>query len=167
MTSDEWRVEMKRLITSVNLTADDRRRIEEVWPEEADECRVVVEDGFLCARFLKTHERFERIRRITGYLTGTLDKWNDAKRAEERDRVKHALRNEGPGCAGNEGPAFGVNEGTACGRNEGSACGGNGGSDHEGEVEGAAADGARCGGVPCGDLAGGASRGPHVVEVAR
>ncbi len=32
---------------------------------------------------------FERIRRITGYLVGTLDRWNDAKRAEERDRVKH------------------------------------------------------------------------------
>lgn len=35
--------------------------------------------------------RFERIRRITGYLVGTLDKWNDAKKAEERDRVKHGL----------------------------------------------------------------------------
>ena len=34
---------------------------------------------------------FERIRRITGYLVGTMDKWNDAKRAEERDRVKHTL----------------------------------------------------------------------------
>ena len=33
---------------------------------------------------------FERIRRITGYLTGTLSRWNNAKRAEERDRVKHA-----------------------------------------------------------------------------
>ena len=33
--------------------------------------------------------RFERIRRITGYLVGTLDKWNDAKRAEEHNRVKH------------------------------------------------------------------------------
>ena len=32
---------------------------------------------------------FERIRRITGYLVGTLDRFNDAKRAEERDRVKH------------------------------------------------------------------------------
>lgn len=32
---------------------------------------------------------FERIRRITGYLVGTLDKWNDAKKAEESDRVKH------------------------------------------------------------------------------
>ena len=33
--------------------------------------------------------RFERIRRITGYLVGTLDRFNDAKRAEEKDRVKH------------------------------------------------------------------------------
>lgn len=34
---------------------------------------------------------FERIRRITGYLVGTLDRFNDAKRAEEKDRVKHGL----------------------------------------------------------------------------
>lgn len=34
---------------------------------------------------------FERIRRITGYLVGTLDRWNDAKKAEEKDRVKHSL----------------------------------------------------------------------------
>lgn len=33
--------------------------------------------------------KFERIRRITGYLVGTLDRFNDAKKAEERDRVKH------------------------------------------------------------------------------
>lgn len=32
---------------------------------------------------------FERIRRITGYLVGDMNKWNDAKKAEERDRVKH------------------------------------------------------------------------------
>ncbi len=34
-------------------------------------------------------EGFERIRRITGYLVGTVERFNDAKRAEERDRVKH------------------------------------------------------------------------------
>ena len=38
---------------------------------------------------------FERIRRITGYLVGTMDKWNDAKRAEERDRVKHGMSTNG------------------------------------------------------------------------
>lgn len=32
---------------------------------------------------------FDRIRRITGYLVGTMDRWNDAKTAEEADRVKH------------------------------------------------------------------------------
>ena len=32
---------------------------------------------------------FYRIRRITGYLVGTTARWNNAKRAEERDRVKH------------------------------------------------------------------------------
>ena len=34
---------------------------------------------------------FERIRRITGYLVGTMGRWNNAKKAEERDRVKHSL----------------------------------------------------------------------------
>ena len=34
--------------------------------------------------------KFARIRRITGYLVGTTERFNDAKRAEERDRVKHA-----------------------------------------------------------------------------
>ena len=34
--------------------------------------------------------KFERIRRITGYLVGTTDRFNNAKRAEEKDRVKHS-----------------------------------------------------------------------------
>lgn len=34
---------------------------------------------------------FERLRRITGYLVGSLERWNDGKRAEERDRVKHGV----------------------------------------------------------------------------
>ena len=34
---------------------------------------------------------FERIRRITGYLVGTMDRFNDAKRAEVEDRVKHGV----------------------------------------------------------------------------
>ena len=33
---------------------------------------------------------FERIRRITGYLVGTVDRFNNAKRSEEKDRVKHS-----------------------------------------------------------------------------
>ena len=34
---------------------------------------------------------FVLIRLITGYLVGTIDRWNNAKRAEEQDRVKHTL----------------------------------------------------------------------------
>lgn len=37
------------------------------------------------------NDRFERLRRITGYLVGTLDRWNDGKKAEERERVKHSV----------------------------------------------------------------------------
>ena len=37
----------------------------------------------------KEESKIERIRRITGYLVGSLDRWNSAKRAEERERVKH------------------------------------------------------------------------------
>lgn len=33
--------------------------------------------------------KFQRLRRITGYLVGTLDRWNNGKRAEHDDRVKH------------------------------------------------------------------------------
>lgn len=42
-----------------------------------------------CGRTEARGARFERIRRITGYLVGTLDRWNSAKRSEESDRVKH------------------------------------------------------------------------------
>lgn len=39
---------------------------------------------------------FERLRRITGYLVGTVDRWNDAKKSELRDRVKHKEEDETP-----------------------------------------------------------------------
>jgi len=37
---------------------------------------------------------FHRLRRITGYLVGNLGRWNNAKRAEEHDRVKHTTKEE-------------------------------------------------------------------------
>lgn len=54
---------------------------------------VASEDGDAIAwlPMLGSIPRFERYRRITGYLVGTLDRWNDAKRAEEADRVKHKV----------------------------------------------------------------------------
>lgn len=45
-----------------------------------------------CGRQETCEHKFERIRRITGYLVGTLDRFNDAKKAEEKDRVKHNVK---------------------------------------------------------------------------
>lgn len=47
-----------------------------------------------CGRSEKDGPSFQRIRRITGYLVGTLDRFNNAKRAEVRDRTKHAFISE-------------------------------------------------------------------------
>ena len=46
-------------------------------------------DGNVSLDYTLRPQKFERIRRITGYLVGTIDRWNNAKRAEEHDRVKH------------------------------------------------------------------------------
>lgn len=42
-------------------------------------------------RYYYPTQKFERLRRITGYLVGTLDRWNDGKKAEEAARVKHTI----------------------------------------------------------------------------
>lgn len=47
-------------------------------------------DGeYMNVRYKLKPEKFTRLRRITGYLTSSLETWNNAKQAEERDRVKH------------------------------------------------------------------------------
>ena len=45
-----------------------------------------------CGRRETDGVKFERIRRITGYLVGTVDRFNNGKKAEERDRVKHTFK---------------------------------------------------------------------------
>ncbi len=47
------------------------------------------DDGYVDAEYTLHPVPVERIRRITGYLVGTVDRFNNGKRAEERDRVKH------------------------------------------------------------------------------
>lgn len=54
--------------------------------ERDQESHLPVHDGMVGAGV-----KFERVRRITGYLVGTLDRFNNAKRAEESQRVKHGL----------------------------------------------------------------------------
>ena len=47
------------------------------------------DDGKIDLDYTLQGEKFERIRRITGYLTGDVSSWNNAKRSEESERVKH------------------------------------------------------------------------------
>lgn len=49
------------------------------------------ENGEINLDYVLQPAKFERIRRITGYLVGTIDRWNNAKRSEEHDRVKHDM----------------------------------------------------------------------------
>lgn len=49
------------------------------------------DEGYVNIETHKHSTPFVRIRRITGYLVGTLDRFNNGKRAEERDRVKHTI----------------------------------------------------------------------------
>ena len=56
---------------------------------EITEMTVRTDGDFVDLRFDFADIPFQRIRRITGYLVGTLDRFNNGKRAEEHDRVKH------------------------------------------------------------------------------
>lgn len=52
---------------------------------------ICIDGDYADIRYTFAEDPFERIRRITGYLVGTTDRFNNAKRAEESDRVKHSI----------------------------------------------------------------------------
>ena len=67
-----------------------RKYVREKYPDMKITRLVIKLDGdFVDLTCYTEAAPFERIRRITGYLVGTLDRFNDAKRAEVGDRVKH------------------------------------------------------------------------------
>ena len=69
-----------------------QRHIQNQYPKRTIESLTIELDGdYVNLSYRLAPVRFERIRRITGYLVGTLDRFNDAKRAEEQDRIKHGL----------------------------------------------------------------------------
>ncbi len=63
--------------------------IQEKNHQKVDDLTITVDGDYVDLNYTLASVPFERIRRITGYLVGTMDRWNDAKKAEERDRVKH------------------------------------------------------------------------------
>lgn len=86
-------------IEGIKVTADFKMSREEAQKyvdyvetriDDVDSIHVhLCDDDMVDITWVKRGQKFERIRRITGYLVGTIDRWNDAKQAEEQDRVKH------------------------------------------------------------------------------
>lgn len=67
--------------------------LENKYNRKLDKLDIQIDGEYVDLNYTFSHVPFERIRRITGYLVGTMDNWNDAKSAEEGDRVKHSLGN--------------------------------------------------------------------------
>ena len=67
--------------------------VQKKYPDEIIDELIISFDneGYVKLETHKHSKPFIRIRRITGYLVGTLDRFNNAKRAEEHDRVKHTI----------------------------------------------------------------------------
>ena len=55
---------------------------------------ITLDGDFVDVEWTYATQPFQRIRRITGYLVGTLDRFNNAKRAEVEDRVKHEVADD-------------------------------------------------------------------------
>ena len=63
----------------------------ELYGREPDAIDIRLDGDYVELAYRFHNQPFHRIRRITGYLVGTMDRWGNAKRAEERDRVKHGI----------------------------------------------------------------------------
>lgn len=62
------------------------------YPDEIiDEIIIKLDGDFVDLEIHKHSVPFNRIRRITGYLVGSLERFNNGKKAEEHDRVKHGI----------------------------------------------------------------------------
>lgn len=76
---DEIKKYIQSVIEDAECTEKDIKRI-----------KLTLNGDDIDIEYTKRNAPFERIRRITGYLTGTVDRWGNSKRAELSDRVKHA-----------------------------------------------------------------------------
>ena len=63
----------------------------ELYGRVPDAIDIKLDGDYVDIAYHYQNQPFHRIRRITGYLVGTLDRFNNAKRAEEHDRIKHGI----------------------------------------------------------------------------
>lgn len=74
--------------------------LQEKFPgRDFEEIILEIDGDYVNMRWILKDAPFERIRRITGYLVGNMNRWNNAKAAEEADRVKHGLTDSEEGGA--------------------------------------------------------------------
>lgn len=76
--------------TTEQETQDYVNYLEKKYNRKIKSLKVTVDDDFADLEYEFEPQPFERIRRITGYLVGSMEHWNSAKTAEEHDRVKHS-----------------------------------------------------------------------------
>ena len=76
--------------TTEQETQDYVNYLESKYNRKIKSLKVTVDDDFADLEYEFEPQPFERIRRITGYLVGSMEHWNGAKTAEEHDRVKHS-----------------------------------------------------------------------------
>lgn len=65
--------------------------LEKKFNRNLDTLEIALDGDYVDLKYSFIPVNFERIRRITGYLVGTVERFNDAKRAEESERVKHGV----------------------------------------------------------------------------
>ena len=86
---------VKIKVTNGRMSEEEQERyveyLESKYNRKLKELNIKMDGDYVDLSYTFAAEPFERIRRITGYLVGTMDKWNDGKTAEEKDRVKHSL----------------------------------------------------------------------------
>ncbi len=86
------------IVITGNASAEEQQAyvdyLEKKYSRKLKKLDIQLDDEFADLNYEFEPQPFERIRRITGYLVGTMDHWNDAKAAEEADRVKHSLSSE-------------------------------------------------------------------------
>lgn len=87
---------LQGVIVSADATVSDKEAVAyidyltEKYNRKLERLDIKVDGEYVDLDYKFLSVPFERVRRITGYLVGTMDKWNDAKTSEEKDRVKHS-----------------------------------------------------------------------------
>lgn len=86
------KIEVKGGKMSVQEQYEYLKRIEEKHKgAQIQDMTITIDGDYVNIDYHFEYPKFQRIRRITGYLVGGMERWNDGKFAEEHDRVKHGL----------------------------------------------------------------------------